>query len=276
MISSPDLKELIVPHLDNDDPLDGPAFGSQYGLMSGMVRFVSRDDYRHALTDSVRLDKYPRFYAHMNDKFALSLPPRDRTVLKKMNLSVPQLLTSPVVDIIDGEPHLAFILVSDRPLEGEPNLRPVAAEFGRGHRPLVWRGRYVLTKRPTGQWTWHMTDDLFAKTAENLLEEVDRGRADRVHALLSRLTRLPLFHGVTKDARKLIRHASSSWAHRTRRHAGPATEKQLNVVPYLAATRPRRGVGGRLYARHADGSYKTLRDLLHELEQKHGGEIGRA
>jgi len=261
----------LVSHLDFDDPLDLPAFGSQYGLMSATGRAVGRDGNGYALIGDVSVDKCPRFLRHMNVKLGITLSPRERTVLKKMDLSVPRLFLSPVADVVDGEPRLAFILSSDRPIDGEPNLRPVAAEFGPSPRPLVWRNRYVLTKRPTGHWTWHMTDELFSKTATNLLEEVDRGRADRVHTLLLRLTKLPLFHGVAKDARKLIRHASSQWAHRTRRHAGPSTLKQLNVAPYLAATRPRRGVGGRLYARHADGSYKTLRDLIQELEQKHGG-----
>lgn len=261
----------LVRDLDFDDPLDLPAFGSQYGLLSAKGRGVGRDGNGYASIGEVTVDKSARFLRHMTAKHGITLSPRERTVLKKMGLSAPRLLLSPVADVVNGEPRLAFILSSDRPLDGEPNLRPVAAEFGPSPCPLVWRSRYVLTKRPTGHWTWHLTDELFAKMAENLLEEVDRGRADRVHTLLLRLTKLPLFHGVAKDARKLIRHASSQWAHRTRRQAGPSTLKQLNVAPYLAATRPRRGVGGRLYARHADGSLKTLRDLIQELEQKHGG-----
>lgn len=256
---------------DAVDLLELPAFASQYGGLSATGRLVGRDGNNHATTGTVPMEKFPRFANHMTEKHPLGISSRDRSMRRKLGLPAPHLLIPPSVDFVDGEPYVSFVLLSNVPLPGEPSMRPIAPEFGANHRPLQWRGRYELRRRPTGEWTWYLTDESFARYAAMIAEEADRGRIDRVHALLNRLTKLPLFHGVSMDARKLIRHAASTWAHRTRRRPGPAIDKRLNVTPYFAGTRPRRGVGGRLYARRPDGTYKTLREMLEEFDLKHGG-----
>lgn len=256
---------------DAIDLLEQPAFASQYGGMSTSGRLVGRDGNHYACTGIVPRERFLHFARHIVEKHPLGISSRDRSMRRKLGLPAPHLLIPPTVDVVDGEPHLSFVLLSNVPLPGEPSMRPIAPEFGANQRPLQWRGRYELRRRPTGEWTWYLTDEAFARYAAMIAEEADRGRIDRVHSLLNRLTKLPLFHGVSADARKLIRHAASTWAHRTRRRPGPAIDKRLDVSTYFARTRPRRGVGGRVYARRPDGTYKTLGEMLEELDRKKGG-----
>jgi hypothetical protein len=133
----------------------------------------------------------------------------------------------------------------------------------RGASVFSYRTRFTLAVRENGvQLTWRFSDAEFERLTARVQQAVASNRIERVHAELSNLFRNPLFHGVTVDLRRLIRLAASSWAHRTRRSAGPATERRLNVTPYLERARPRRGVGAPIYRRHPDGRPYTLADLL--------------
>ena len=125
-----------------------------------------------------------------------------------------------------------------------------------------------VRSRPSGAWTWYLTEDVFAYFAHQISAAADAGDSRRLYGLVSKLSTLPLYHGVSADATRLMRLASSRWAHRTRRRAGAATAPAFNAKEYIRAARPRRGVAGRVYSQDDQGNYFTLGHLVENNRRK--------
>lgn len=240
-------RSLRSSHPPTEDPREIALPASVYGALSLILRLVARDGYCWWMTGVIPAARVLVVAGRLHAKHHVFLTPHDRRARRAAGLPVAHAVFGPRADVVDGEYVLPFALLATAPLPGE-RLQRVASEAGRGERaPVVWRERYVLRQRPTGQWTWYLTEAAFQDYAAQLEAAVRRNDAPRVHAILDGLATLPLFHGVSSDASKLIKLAASQWAHRTRRSAGPKP-KNLDVNQYLRRARPRRGVGGRVYS----------------------------
>lgn len=249
------------PLLRPDGGVDGVMLpGSLYGTLSQILRFVARDDYTWWMAGEIPIPRVLDVAARLNSKHQVFMEPHARSERRAAGLPVAQVVFAPRPVRAMEKIVLPFVLLATEPLPAE-RLKRVASDDGRGGQaPIVWRRRYVLRRRPTGHWTWHMTEEAFAAFAKRIAAAADGNDARRLHAVLAELTKLPLFHGVSKDAAALIKLAASRWAHRTRRSAGPKPPS-LDVNAYLRRVRPRRGVGGRVYASEAVDRPVTLREL---------------
>lgn len=241
---------------------DLPVPGTQYGSLQMILRLFARDGYVWFFLGYMPLLRALLVVDRLHSKHNVLLSPTEQAAVRRAGLVVARVVMNSRVVNIDGEERVPFALLSTGPLKGERQYR-ISDEDTRGRdRRLVWMDRYVLQRRPSGAWTWHLTEELFADYARQIGFAADAGDARRLHGLLSGLAAMPLFHGVSADVTKLMRLASSRWAHRTRRHAGPTAAPSLYVKDYLQAARPRRGVGGRVYVRSKAGDLLTLRDLV--------------
>jgi len=234
---------------------------SLYGTLSLLLRFVARDGYTWWTSGIIPADRVLTVGDRLHSKHHVFLTPHQRTARRTAGMPVAHVVFGPRADVVDGRFVLAFALLATAPLPGE-RLKRIDPEVNRGGRAqVVWRDRYVLKKRPTDEWTWYLTHAAFEAYANQIEAAVKRNDAQSLHIILQGLTMLPLFHGVSDDARALIKLARSRWAHRTRRSAGPAKAPGLNVNDYLRSCRPRRGVAGRVYGRAENRTRLTLQDF---------------
>lgn len=234
---------------------------SLYGALSLILRFVARDNYAWWMAGVIPASRVLIVANRLHHKNFVFLTPHQRAARRAAGLPVAHVVFGPRPEVVDGAYVLPFVLLATAPLPGE-RLKRIDAEVNRGDRAqIVWRDRYVLKKRPTDEWTWHLTEAAFAAYAKQIEDAVKRNDARRLHSILEGLAMLPLFHGVSADATTLMKLARSRWAHRTRRSAGPATAPGLNVTEYLRRARPRRGVAGRVYGRAENRTRLTLQDF---------------
>ncbi len=240
-------RSLRSSHPPTEDPRKVAHPASLYGALSLILRLVARDGYRYWMTGVIPAARVLVVAGRLHAKHHVFLTPHDRRARRAAGLPVAHVVFGPRADVVDDEYVLPFALLATAPLPGE-RLQRVDSEVGRGDRaPIVWRDRYVLKQRPTGQWTWYLTESAFQAYAKQIEAAVKQNDARWVHSILEGLAMLPLFHGVSSDATTLMKLAASQWAHRTRRSAGPKP-KNLDINQYLRRARARRGVGGRVYS----------------------------
>jgi len=240
-----------------------PVTDSNFGLMSAVLRCVSKDGMAFGGVFELPLEKAPAILERIDSRVPLLLSANDQHGRRLAGAAVGRALVGPKVYDRDGSRVLPTAILTNQPVKGETGLKRVDPRGAR-HTPLVWMGKYQLVERSSLALTWRLSDAEFERLTERVLVALRSQNLQRVHGVLDGLLMHALFSGVTHDVRRLIKLAGSSWAHRTRRSAGPATDRRLNVQPYLARARPRRGVGVPVYRRHPDGSLVTLEDLLEE------------
>lgn len=243
---------------------------SQYGAMTQMLRLRARDRHCFAFRGHVRCRAVKRVIVELHRKHGVMASSQEYYTRRRLaGQPSGRLVLAPGVTVRgNGEPGVEFALMSETMLPAEPGMRHIqlagAASAG---SPLVWAQRYQLALRSSGQVTWRLTDAEFKRRADEIEAAVLSGRVEQVHGVLRPLTKLPLFHGVSADCYRLIRIARSRWAHRTRRRAGPSSAPGLDVSEYMERCRPRRGVGGVVYARSNGDDKETVRTVADLLRQ---------
>ncbi len=264
---------MTVDALKPGGPLKDPARfrvpRSQYGAMSQLARLYARDSHCYAFVGYVPCRSLRQLIVRLHRKHGVLCSPQEYYVRRMSGRSSGRLILAPRFQVRGvGEASVQFALVAATMPDAEPGmLRVLPDHDAPATSRLVWAERYQLALRSSGQVTWRLTDAEFKRLAGDLETAVHSGRVDQVHRVLRPLKTLPMFHGISADCYRLIRIAASRWAHRTRRRSGPSKAPGLDAREYLQSCRPRRGVGGVVYAPESDDAQQAIRTVGDLLRQ---------
>lgn len=241
-------------------PEDYPLLRGQTALLAAALRLVSRDGYRYHHVQPTPQEKVLVALRKLHEKHHVLIPPAARALRRKAGIPTAQVLLGPLPPGPQGG-EWPLLLLSDRPLRGE-NLADVRKKplTWPAFREGEWRPTYLLMPDERGRWTWHLTEEFYRALLEQALALAHAGNWPGLIGHLKALGGLPMFRGVWRQGREILKRVKGAWGDRHLRHP----EGQWKAPPWRKAEEefpkvPPSPVGMRLYR---DEPPRTLGEWL--------------